>query len=48
MRTSRSLATGRGPFSVATDANSFFVPDFALFLEYIESPFYDVNVPQFS
>jgi hypothetical protein len=42
------LATGRGPFSVATGMNSFFVPDFVLFLEYIESPFYDVNVPQFS
>jgi hypothetical protein len=48
MRRDRRLASGRRRFSVAADANSFFVPDFVLFLEYIESPFYDVNVPQFS
>lgn len=30
------------------DANNFFVLDFVLFLEYIESAFYDVNVPMFT
>jgi hypothetical protein len=34
--------------TVATDANGFFVLDFVLFLEYIESKFYDVNVPLFT
>jgi ferritin-like protein len=34
--------------TVATDANGFFVLDFILFLEYIESTFYDVNVPLFT
>ena len=31
-----------------TDANNFFILDFVLFLEYIESKFYDINVPLFS
>jgi Ferritin-like domain len=34
--------------TVATDANNFFVLDFILFLEYIESTFYNVNVPRFT
>jgi hypothetical protein len=34
--------------TVATDANNFFVLDFILFLEYIESTFYDLNVPLFT
>jgi hypothetical protein len=34
--------------TVSTDANNFFVLDFVLFLEYIESQFYDINVPLFS
>jgi Ferritin-like domain len=32
----------------STEANSFFILDFVLFLEYIESAFYDLNVPQFT
>jgi Ferritin-like domain len=34
--------------TVSTDANNFFVLDFVLFLEYIESKFYDINVPRFT
>jgi hypothetical protein len=34
--------------TVATDENGFFVLDFVLFLEYIESAFYDLNVPLFT
>ena len=34
--------------TVSTDANNFFVLDFVLFLEYIESAFYDLNVPLFT
>jgi len=34
--------------TVSTDANNFFVLDFVLFLEYIESKFYDINVPLFT
>lgn len=34
--------------TVATEANSFFILDFILFLEYIESTFYDLNVPMFT
>ncbi len=34
--------------NIATDANGFFVLDFILFLEYIESTFYAVNVPRFT
>jgi hypothetical protein len=34
--------------TVSTDANNFFVLDFVLFLEYIESAFYAVNVPRFT
>ena len=34
--------------TVSTDANGFFVLDFILFLEYIESKFYAVNVPRFT
>jgi hypothetical protein len=34
--------------TVATDANNFFVLDFILFPEYIESTFYQVNVPRFT
>jgi hypothetical protein len=34
--------------TLATDANNFFVLDFILFLEYIESTFYAVNVPLFA
>jgi hypothetical protein len=33
--------------TVSTDANNFFVLDFVLFLEYIESAFYKLNVPRF-
>ena len=34
--------------TVVTDANNFFILDFLLFLEYIESTFYAVNVPRFT
>ena len=34
--------------TVSTDANNFFILDFVLFLEYIESKFYDINVPIFT
>jgi hypothetical protein len=34
--------------TVSTDANNFHVLDFVLFLEYIESKFYDINVPRFT
>jgi hypothetical protein len=34
--------------TIVTDANNFHVLDFVLFLEYIESPFYDLNVPLFA
>jgi len=34
--------------TIATDANGFFVLDFILFLEYIESTFYALNVPRFT
>ena len=34
--------------TVASDRNNFFVLDFVLFLEYIESTFYAVNVPLFT
>jgi len=34
--------------TVVTDANNFFILDFVLFLEYIESKFYAVNVPRFA
>ncbi len=34
--------------TVSTEANSFFILDFILFLEYIESKFYDINVPKFT
>ena len=34
--------------TVSTEANSFFILDFVLFLEYIESAFYDLNVPLFT
>ena len=34
--------------TVSTEANSFFILDFVLFLEYIESTFYDLNVPRFT
>jgi hypothetical protein len=34
--------------TVVTDANNFFILDFILFLEYIESAFYDLNVPLFA
>jgi hypothetical protein len=34
--------------TASTDANNFFVLDFILFLEYIESTFYQVNVPRFT
>jgi hypothetical protein len=33
--------------TTVSDANNFFVLDFVLFLEYIESKFYDINVPRF-
>ena len=32
----------------ASDANNFHILDFLLFLEYIESTFYDLNVPLFT
>jgi hypothetical protein len=34
--------------TVSTDANNFFILDFILFLEYIESTFYALNVPRFT
>jgi len=34
--------------NVVSDANNFFILDFVLFLEYIESKFYDINVPRFT
>jgi hypothetical protein len=34
--------------TVVSDANNFFILDFVLFLEYIESTFYAVNVPRFA
>ena len=34
--------------TVSTDANNFHILDFLLFLEYIESKFYDINVPRFT
>jgi hypothetical protein len=34
--------------TVSSDANNFFILDFVLFLEYIESAFYDLNVPRFT
>ena len=34
--------------AVVSDANNFFVLDFVLFLEYIESAFYAINVPRFA
>jgi Ferritin-like domain len=34
--------------TVVSDANNFFILDFILFLEYIESTFYAVNVPRFT
>ena len=34
--------------TVVSDANNFFILDFVLFLEYIESAFYDLNVPLFT
>jgi hypothetical protein len=34
--------------TTVSDANNFFVLDFVLFLEYIESKFYDINVPRFA
>jgi hypothetical protein len=34
--------------TVVTGRNNFFVLDFILFLEYIESTFYDINVPLFT
>ncbi len=34
--------------TVVSDANNFFILDFVLFLEYIESKFYDINVPIFT
>jgi hypothetical protein len=34
--------------TVSTEANSLFILDFVLFLEYIESAFYDLNVPRFT
>ena len=51
---SRSSSPTTGPPSprsrptVVTDANNFFILDFLLFLEYIESAFYAVNVPRFT
>jgi hypothetical protein len=33
--------------TVVSDANNFFILDFVLFLEYIESTFYNLNVPRF-
>jgi hypothetical protein len=34
--------------TMSSDRNNFFILDFILFLEYIESAFYDVNVPRFT
>jgi hypothetical protein len=34
--------------TMSTDRNNFFVLDFVLFLEYIESKFYAINVPRFA
>jgi len=34
--------------TMSSDRNNFFVLDFVLFLEYIESMFYTVNVPRFT
>ena len=34
--------------TVVSDANNFFILDFLLFLEYIESTFYNLNVPRFT
>jgi hypothetical protein len=34
--------------TVVSDRNNFFVLDFVLFLEYIESAFYSINVPRFA
>jgi hypothetical protein len=34
--------------TVSTDRNNFFILDFVLFLEYIESKFYQLNVPRFA
>ncbi|HEX3451400.1 MAG TPA: ferritin-like domain-containing protein [Isosphaeraceae bacterium] len=34
--------------TVVSDANNFFILDFVLFLEYIESAFYNLNVPLFT
>jgi hypothetical protein len=34
--------------TVVSDRNNFFILDFVLFLEYIESAFYAVNVPRFA
>jgi hypothetical protein len=34
--------------TVVSDANNFFILDFVLFLEYIESKFYALNVPRFA
>jgi hypothetical protein len=34
--------------TMSSDRNNFFVLDFVLFLEYIESMFYAVNVPRFT
>lgn len=34
--------------TVVSDANNFFILDFLLFLEYIESAFYNLNVPRFT
>jgi hypothetical protein len=34
--------------TTVSDANNFFILDFVLFLEYIESKFYDINVPRFT
>lgn len=34
--------------NVVSDANNFFILDFVLFLEYIESAFYALNVPLFA
>jgi hypothetical protein len=33
--------------TTVSDANNFFILDFVLFLEYIESTFYAINVPRF-
>jgi hypothetical protein len=34
--------------TVVSDKNNFFILDFVLFLEYIESKFYEINVPRFA